>query len=60
MPVLAVGSGGGSFTAATIEQVMSAAVLSMRLARVGHYAALEAPEGLATAIPEFHGVIENR
>src|SRR6202035_4406754 len=49
MPVLAVGAGGGPFTAATVEQVTAGPVESVQLDRVGHYAALEAPGALSPA-----------
>jgi pimeloyl-ACP methyl ester carboxylesterase len=52
VPVLAVGAGGGPFTAATMTQV-AGDVTSVELAGVGHYAAMEAPDQLATAILEF-------
>lgn len=53
VPVLAVGAGGGPFTAETVRQVMAGALTSVQLDGVGHYAALEAPEALATAILDF-------
>ncbi|CAI9400706.1 alpha/beta fold hydrolase [Nocardioides sp. T2.26MG-1] len=53
MPVLAVGGGGGPFTAETLSQVSSRPVRSVQLAGVGHYVALEAPEALAAALLEF-------
>lgn len=53
MPVLAVGAGGGTFTAQTVRQITSNAVKSVRLEGVGHYAAMEAPVPLSTAILEF-------
>lgn len=52
VPVLAVGAGGGQFTAATMNQV-ARNVTSKSLEGVGHYAALEAPERVAKAIREF-------
>ena len=51
-PILAVGAGGGAFTAGTMSQV-SAAVRSVLLEGVGHYVALEAPEPLAEVILAF-------
>jgi hypothetical protein len=53
MPVLAVGAGGGPFTAGTVEQVTAGEVATVQLDSVGHYAALEAPESLSTAILDF-------
>lgn len=53
MPVLAIGAGGGTFTAQTVGQITSNAVKSVRLEGVGHYAAMEAPGPLSTAILEF-------
>ncbi|MFD2420450.1 alpha/beta fold hydrolase [Amycolatopsis pigmentata] len=53
VPVLAVGAGGGPFTATTIAQVAAGEVTSVQLDGVGHYAALEAPERLAAAILDF-------
>jgi len=53
VPVLAVGAGGGPFTAASMSQAVSAEVSPVRLNGVGHYAAMEAPEELAKAILGF-------
>ena len=53
MPVLAVGAGGGSFTAGTVSQIMAGRVESVQLNGVGHYAALEAPAALSGAILHF-------
>ena len=53
MPVLAVGAGGGPFTAATLQQVSDGQLSSIQLDGVGHYAALEAPELLADAMLGF-------
>jgi pimeloyl-ACP methyl ester carboxylesterase len=53
MPVLAVGAAGGAFTSATMRQVTTNPITSVALGGVGHYAALEAPNALATAILEF-------
>jgi hypothetical protein len=52
VPVLAVGAGGGSFTADTMSQVASD-ISAVSLGGVGHYAAMEAPQELATAIAGF-------
>jgi pimeloyl-ACP methyl ester carboxylesterase len=52
-PVLAVGAGGGEFTAATMTQAAAAPIESVLLTGVGHYAALEAPAELAAAIDAF-------
>lgn len=53
VPVLAVGAGGGPFTASTMSQVAPAGVSSVQLDGVGHYAAMEAPEELAKAVLGF-------
>ena len=53
MPVLAVGAGGGPFTANTLSQVTAGDVTAVQLDGVGHYAALEAPQALSTAILDF-------
>jgi len=43
MPVLAVGAGGGPFTASTMSQAASTEISSVQLDSAGHYAAMEAP-----------------
>jgi pimeloyl-ACP methyl ester carboxylesterase len=53
VPVLAVGAGGGQFTAATMSQAASSQISSVQLDGVGHYAAMEAPEELAKAVLGF-------
>jgi len=53
VPVLAIGAGGGPFTAATLRQVTAGEVTTVQLDGVGHYAALEAPEDVAAAVLEF-------
>lgn len=53
LPALAVGAGGGPFTAATLSQVVAGDVAAVQLDGVGHYAALEAPERLAEAVLTF-------
>ena len=53
MPVLAVGAGGGAFTASTMAQVAAGDITSVQLEGVGHYAAQEAPELLSAAILDF-------
>lgn len=57
VPVLAVGAGGGGFTAATMAAAAGRDVESVQLEGVGHYAAMEAPEKLAEAILGFVGRI---
>ncbi|WP_248960962.1 alpha/beta fold hydrolase [Sphaerisporangium perillae] len=52
-PVLAVGAGGGPFTARTMSQAASTEISSVQLGGVGHYAAMEAPEALAKAVLGF-------
>jgi len=58
MPVLAVGAGGGPFTAGTVGHITGGTVTSVQLDGVGHYAALEAPEALSKAILDFVGAID--
>ncbi len=59
VPVLAVGAGGRSFTAATMTQAAAATeVSSVSLDGVGHYVAMEAPDELAKAILEFTARID--
>jgi pimeloyl-ACP methyl ester carboxylesterase len=53
MPVLAVGAGGGPFTLSTVSQVAAGQVTSVQLEGVGHYAAMEAPGALSTAMLGF-------
>ena len=54
MPVLAVGAGGGSFTADTMSKAAAPTLVrSTSLDGVGHYAAMEAPVALADAILIF-------
>jgi pimeloyl-ACP methyl ester carboxylesterase len=59
VPVLAVGAGGGPFTAGTMSQAApSTEVRSVSLDGVGHYAAMEAPEELAKAIRDFTTTVD--
>jgi pimeloyl-ACP methyl ester carboxylesterase len=58
VPVLAVGAGGGPFTADTMSRAGSADLRSVTLTGVGHYVALEAPEQLAEAILTFVQEVE--
>ncbi|GAA4704647.1 Pimeloyl-ACP methyl ester carboxylesterase [Promicromonospora umidemergens] len=58
VPVLAVGAGGGSFTADTLSRVAGAPIATARLDGVGHYAALEAPAELAAAMLGFLGDVD--
>ncbi|MCZ2823044.1 MULTISPECIES: alpha/beta fold hydrolase [unclassified Modestobacter] len=60
VPVLAVGAGGGPFTAATMRQVTADDVASAQLDGVGHHAALEAPEALSAALLDFLGRVDAR
>jgi pimeloyl-ACP methyl ester carboxylesterase len=55
VPVLAVGAGGGAFTAHTMSQAASTDISTVLLDGVGHYAAMEAPERLARAVSQFIG-----
>jgi pimeloyl-ACP methyl ester carboxylesterase len=50
MPILAVGSLGGPFTANTMRNVAAGPVSAVELPGVGHYIAQEAPDQLAEAI----------
>ncbi len=59
MPVLAVGGGSGEFTASTMRQV-AADVTAVSLEGIGHYAAMEAPAGLADALLAFWGDLDDR
>jgi pimeloyl-ACP methyl ester carboxylesterase len=52
-PVLTVGAGGGDFTKATMAQVASGTLQSLRLDGVGHYTAMEAPDRLRSALVGF-------
>jgi len=58
MPVLAVGAGGGPFTAGTMSQAAPGEVSSVSLDGVGHYAAMEAPDELAKAILGFAASVD--
>jgi pimeloyl-ACP methyl ester carboxylesterase len=58
VPVLAVGAGGGPFTATTMSAAASTEISSVQLDGVGHYAAMEAPEELAKALLAFIDRIE--
>ena len=51
--MLAVGAGGGTCTAASLSQAAPAGISTFQLSGVGHYAAMEAPEGLAKAVLGF-------
>jgi len=51
-PVLAIGGGGGHFTAGTVTNISRGAITSLQ-GGVGHYVALEAPDALAEAILDF-------
>ena len=53
VPVLAIGAGGGPFTATTMGQVSAGPVESVQLDGVGHYAALESPRAVAEAVLAF-------
>jgi pimeloyl-ACP methyl ester carboxylesterase len=58
VPALAVGAGGGDFTAKTVAQVTAGEVRSVLLDGVGHYAAMEAPKELAAAVLDFYRGID--
>ena len=53
MPVLAIGAGGGEFTATTMSAAAGRPITSVRLDGVGHYAALEAPGRVAGTLLDF-------
>jgi pimeloyl-ACP methyl ester carboxylesterase len=53
VPTLAVGGFGGTMTVNTLNQVTQGEVTSVQLDGIGHYVAMEAPEGLAQAILSF-------
>jgi pimeloyl-ACP methyl ester carboxylesterase len=53
MPVLAVGAGGGDFTSTTFAKAAAGVIRSVSLGGVGHYAAQEAPDEVATAVLDF-------
>ena len=53
VPVLAVGAGGGPFTANSLSRAAPGGISSVQLDGVGHYAAMEAPEELAKAVLGF-------
>jgi pimeloyl-ACP methyl ester carboxylesterase len=59
MPVLAIGAGGGDFTRSTLEQVTAGPVTSVELESVGHYAAMEAPDAVSSAILAFVATVDN-
>ena len=59
-PVLAVGAGGGPFTAGIMSHAASGEI-SSRLSTsdgVGHYAAMEAPDELAKALLDFTASVD--
>lgn len=60
MPVLAVGGGGGPFTAETMAAVSGPNLRSVILDGLGHYVALEAPEKLASVLGAFIAEVEAR
>ncbi|BCJ48770.1 alpha/beta hydrolase [Actinoplanes sp. NBRC 14428] len=53
VPVLAVGAGGGPFTAGTMSQAARTPIREIQLDGVGHYAALEAPDRVAAALMDL-------
>ena len=58
MPVLAVGSSGGSFTASTLQQVSATTISEVKLPDVGHYVAQQAPDLLATELRQFLATVD--
>jgi protein-L-isoaspartate O-methyltransferase len=57
MAVLAVGAGGGDFTAAAMAQVAER-ISTVQLEGVGHLAATEDPGAVARALLSFYGAID--
>jgi pimeloyl-ACP methyl ester carboxylesterase len=57
-PVLAIGGRSGDFTPATLRQVTQD-VSSASIKGIGHYVAMEAPEGLADALLSFYRKIDS-
>jgi pimeloyl-ACP methyl ester carboxylesterase len=53
MPVLAIGSFGGPFTASALQQVSAKEISTTELAGVGHYVAQEAPDQLGESMLAF-------
>jgi pimeloyl-ACP methyl ester carboxylesterase len=53
LPILTVGAGGGEFTHASLSRAVAHPVRSVLLEGVGHYAALEAPNRLSSALLAF-------
>lgn len=61
VPVLAIGAGGGGFTAHTMANAAPTAPLrTVQLDGVGHYAAMEAPEQVANALLAFMQDVDAR
>ena len=58
MPVLAIGSFGGPFTASALQQVSAKEISATELAGVGHYVAQEAPRQLAESMLAFLGPLD--
>src|SRR6202042_3274625 len=58
VPVLAVGAGGGPFTARTMSQASPGDISSVSLDGAGHYAAMEAPDELAKALLGFTASVD--
>ena len=59
-PALAIGAGGGPFTAATLQLVSRNAITTVHLDGVGHYAAQEAPIAVAEALLELTAWVDGR
>ncbi|MDV7172886.1 alpha/beta hydrolase [Gordonia amicalis] len=53
MPMLAVGTSGGAFTAQTLAQISGGPLSTIEFEAVGRHVALEAPDRLAAAIVDF-------
>ncbi|WP_229070559.1 alpha/beta fold hydrolase [Actinoplanes sp. DH11] len=59
VPVLAVGAGGGPFTAHTMTQATTGGIRTVTLDGVGHYVAMEAPAELAEAVLDFTATVDS-
>lgn len=59
VPALAIGGGSGSFTSATVSQVVDE-VTTRTIDGIGHYVSMEAPDRLAATLTEFFGAVDIR
>ena len=58
VPAMAIGSGAGEFTHATLTAAAGTDVRSVLLDGVGHYAALQAPDRVADALLDFLAAVD--